>query len=156
MAPDDPDAPYGRDADGSPTQGGVVNVALVPNRGPGQFVSKKESMSAAARAYEDAVAGGQPGKVYRVPYKNPNPRGRPQVDFDGLLGELPVDSKLSVVTRPKSVNQARRQAESLTQNDAYGVWKVTSLREARRARMVLEKAEAQDRIYIVVENPKSP
>ena len=130
-----------------------LGIEKTPKERPGSFVAKNESMSPQAQAYEDAVAGGKPGQVYRVPYDNPNPRGRPHVDFDGLQGNLPVDAKLSVVTRPKSVNQAMRQAESLAQNDAYGVWKVTSLKEAQRARKVLQKANAEQRIFIVVENP---
>jgi hypothetical protein len=112
-------------------------------------------MSAEARAYEEAVAGSPPaGQTYRVPYTNPNPRGRSYVDFDGVQGGVPVDAKVAIVTRQKTVSQAARQAEALRQSGSIGVWKVPSLVEARRARAVIERANARDRLLVVVERPQ--
>jgi hypothetical protein len=117
----------------------------------GGFVKKRESMSAEAQAYEEAVAGSRPGEAYRLPYKNPKPRGRPHVDFDGVQRGAPVDAKLSIVTRQKTVDQATRQAEALRQNGLRGVWKVPSLAEARRAQRMLQRADATDTIFVIVE-----
>jgi RHS repeat-associated protein len=131
----------------------AMAIPRVPRigKGPGKFVPKKESMSPQARAYQDAHAGGKEGHAYRVPYENPNPRGRRHVDFDGLRGDFPVDTKIAVVTRPKSVDQARRQAESLRQTGSKAVWPVPNISEAVRARSVLRQAEADDVIRILIE-----
>jgi hypothetical protein len=132
----------------------VVNqskAARTNGEGPGSFVPKNESMSPEAAAYQDAVANGQPGQAYRVPYENPNPRGRPHVDFDGVQGPFAVDSKLSVVTRPKTVSQAVRQAQSLRQNGARGIWKVPNVAEAARARAMIQQAQAGDVLSVVVQ-----
>ena len=131
-----------------------VQSASRAKTGPGAFVPKSESMDERALEYEKAVAGGQEGKTYRVPYKNPNPRGKPHVDFDGVAPTgAPIDAKVAIVTRQKTVNQAMRQAEALRQNGAKGIWKVPDLREARRAKEVLRRAGAQDTIIVVVEKP---
>lgn len=69
-------------------------------------------MSAEAKAYEVGVAGGREGEAYRLPFANPNPRGRPHVHFDGVTSTtgMPIDAKLAIVTRPKTViKQCARQ-----------------------------------------------
>jgi len=134
--------------------GRVVRILddLGPASGPGKYVARNETMSAEAKAYEEAVAHGRPGQAYRVPYENPNPRGRPYVHFDGVTETgIPIDSKLSVVTRPKTADQARRQAGSLRQAGTIGIWKVTSVTEAGRARAMITEAGASDVIRIIVE-----
>jgi len=134
--------------------GKVVRVIddLGPARGPGRYVAKKESMAAEAKALEERVAYGRPGQAYRIPYENPRPGGRPWVDVDGAAPNgLPIDAKLSIVTRPKTVDQAARQAAAYRQRGTIGVWKVTSLGEAVRARRMIEQADATDVIRVVVE-----
>jgi hypothetical protein len=134
--------------------GKVVRVIedLGPASGPGKYVARREAMSAEAKAYQEAVANARPNQAYRVPYENPNPRGRPEVHFDGVTETgIPIDSKLSVVTRPKTVDQARRQAEVLRQQKTIGIWKVPSYSEALRARRIIGEAGASDTIRVVVE-----
>ncbi len=97
------------------------------------------------------MANGRVGEAYRVPYDNPNPRGRPHVDFDGVEGGFAVDAKLAVVTRAKTVAQAVRQAGSLRQNGAKGVWKVPNVGEAVRARAMIQQANASDVLTVVVQ-----
>jgi filamentous hemagglutinin len=66
---------------------------------------------------------------------------------------VPVDAKVSVVTRSKTVNQAARQAEALRQNGSIGIWKVPTLAEGLRAKAMIARANASDRIFVVVEKP---
>jgi len=132
----------------------VVNRSKAARKstgGPGNFVPKNESMRPTAAQYQDDVGEGVPGHVYRVPYANPNPRGKPHVDFDGVQGTFPIDAKLSVVTRPKTVSQAIRQAHALRETGAKAIWKVPNIAEALRARKVIADAGAGDVIVVVVE-----
>jgi hypothetical protein len=124
---------------------------IAKKRGPGRYVARAETKGAEAAAYEERVAGGRAGQAYEIPYDNPKPRGRPHVYFDGEVGGVPIDSKTAIVTRAKTVDQARRQAEALRQNGSIGVWKVPSEYDARRARQMIDRANARDTIFIVVE-----
>lgn len=129
------------------SQRGSVTI----RKGPGSFVPKKESMRPSAAQYQEDVGEGLPGHAYRVPYDNPNPRGKPYVDYDGVQGTFPVDAKLAVVTRPKTVGQAMRQADSLRQTSSKGIWKAPNMSEALRARRVIREANATDVLFVVVE-----
>ena len=134
--------------------GKVVRVVedLGPAKGPGKYVKRSESMSGEAKAYEEAVANGRPGEAYRVPYRNSRPRGRQEVHFDGVSDSgIPIDAKVSIVTRQKTVNQAMRQAEALRQHDTIGVWKVQDFGEAMRARRMIQRAKAEDVLRVVVQ-----
>jgi len=130
---------------------GATSVPKATRTAPGSFVPKIETMSKEAAAYQEAVGSGLPDHVYRVPYTNPNPRGRSYVDFDGVQGTFPVDAKLSIFTAAKTENEAARQAAALRQSGSRGIWKVPSFKEALRAQMMITRARAEDVISVVVE-----
>ena len=49
-------------------------------------------------------------------FDNPNPRGKKEVRFDGLDGDVLVDRKLSITGRSKQARDLQRMWDALRQN----------------------------------------
>ncbi len=92
-----------------------------------------------AGKYQAGAEGYRHGQAPALTYKNPNPKGKSIVKFDGVAkdGTL-VERKLSI--GGKARDQAYRQGRALRENNRAGRWEVPNATEKRRAEAAIERA----------------
>lgn len=104
-----------------------------------KWVDENASMGVEAGRYNDSAPGARSnvetrsGQAPAIDRTLPDGTKRP-VRFDGLDGNVLIDRKLSVMTRPKVKNQAMRQSQALKENGLTGRWEVPTETQARRAK----------------------
>jgi len=103
-------------------------VPAPTGRSPGQWVAKNESLGTGAELQSKLVPGRE-GQTYRVPFENPNPKGRPYVDFDDYdaARDALIDVKQSVVTSRKGLDQTQQIGVKNV------IWKVSNRSQKLRA-----------------------
>lgn len=103
-----------------------------------KWIDENAGTSQKARDYNDAATGArsnsvtQSGQAPALERTMPDGSTRP-VKFDGVVSDVMIDRKISVVTTEKAKAQALRQSEVLTQNGLVGRWEVSTAAQVSRA-----------------------
>jgi hypothetical protein len=114
------------------------------------------SKSKAAEDYEKGVKGARTNEtgdriVPALKFKNPNPKGRTFIRFDGIVDKVFIDRNLNVTTKSKQVLDIRRWIEALNQNPAHSIRiEVPNTSVEKAVGRLLDKAEVAAGSHISV------
>jgi hypothetical protein len=116
------------------------------------WVKENLGRDSPAKRYNDAAPGARPGYAPTLTRTMPDGSKR-RVKFDGREGggEYPIDRKLGVSGKPRSVAQILRQSDVLAQHRLIGIWEVPTLVERKKALKLLKKLNVTNIKVKVVE-----
>ncbi|WP_227791509.1 beta strand repeat-containing protein [Burkholderia sp. BE17] len=124
-----------------------------------RWINENAAMNQRARDYNDSATGARSDSATQSGLAPALERTMPDgttrlVKFDGVDGDVMVDRKVSVVTTSKSMDQAQRQSDALTQNGLTARWEVPTAQQATRAQNMLNKLGISNITVKVVPNGK--